>query len=127
MPVFNNRLHYENGMSAAVGPANNGIDPGLELGPDGHALTYDGTTIGNVERWKKEIPHRTKERKDSFYSMMKVWANMQLRIHSTRREEQRLAALRVGVDAEKEKSESSLEVALRSYGVMVDAVMVDAH
>ncbi len=64
-------------MSAAVGPANNGIDSGIELDPDRHALSYKGTTIGTVERWKKEILHRTSERKDSFHSMMKKWANME--------------------------------------------------
>ena len=89
MRVFDNGLRCEDGMSAGL--LNDSIELGLELSLDGHALNYEGTTIGVLKKLEKQIPHRTKERKDFFYSMKKKWYNIELRTYSIGREEQRLA------------------------------------
>ena len=59
----------------SAGLLNNGIELGIEL---------------DLETLEIEIPHRTNERKDFSYSMIRKWYNMELKIYSIRREEQRL-------------------------------------
>ena len=74
MRLFDNGLRHEGKMSASL--LNNDIELGIEL---------------DLETLEIEIPHRTKERKDIFHIMMRKWNNMELKIYSIRREEQRLA------------------------------------
>lgn len=53
MRVFDNGLRCEDGMSAGL--LNNSIELGLELSLDGHALNYEGTTIGVLKNWKSRF------------------------------------------------------------------------
>ena len=90
--VYNTALRFEDGSPAAVGPTNTLLDPSYELDPDGHVLSYNGTTIEDVDIWRRQIPFWTQERKNVYNAIITEWNNMELRTYSIRREEVSLAA-----------------------------------